>query len=148
MYKCVECGHIFEEGEEKRWDEYQGECFGFPYYEQMDGCPVCKGNFEKTVRCKLCNSEHLADELWSGVCEGCIEERKNDLSVCKEIGDGDLREIKINGLLASFFEQGEIEQILFDFIRIKCPDADFSKYIDEDKSWFAERLVKIESKNK
>lgn len=45
MFVCVECGLEFDEPIE--WKEYRGECFGFPAYEPMCGCPRCKGNFEE-----------------------------------------------------------------------------------------------------
>lgn len=39
MYKCNDCGHIFEELE--TWNEARGEFWGVMAYEQMTGCPRC-----------------------------------------------------------------------------------------------------------
>lgn len=43
MYECLNCGHIFDEPGWYR--EYRGECFGFPAWEPMAGCPICHGAF-------------------------------------------------------------------------------------------------------
>lgn len=40
MYRCEECGAIFETAES--WKEYRGECFGYPAYETVSGCPCCR----------------------------------------------------------------------------------------------------------
>ena len=43
MYECMGCGRLFDEPGEYR--EYRGECFGFPAYEAMAGCPFCGGGY-------------------------------------------------------------------------------------------------------
>ena len=40
-WRCLECGKEFDEL--KHWKEYHGECFGYPAYEDMAGCPYCYG---------------------------------------------------------------------------------------------------------
>ena len=52
VYKCRECGHLFEEGEEAIW--YDGHGFDFPPYEKNIGCPVCKGGFVRVKPCRIC----------------------------------------------------------------------------------------------
>ena len=47
MFKCTECGEVFTEDEIKTWSESRGECWGQPAYEEMEGCPACKGSFEE-----------------------------------------------------------------------------------------------------
>jgi predicted nucleic acid-binding Zn-ribbon protein len=47
MYKCADCGHIFEEGEQAIWYEDRGEFWGVPCRERMTGCPVCHGAYEE-----------------------------------------------------------------------------------------------------
>ena len=42
MYKCNDCGFMFDEKAE--WEEDRGECFGFPAKERMTGCPNCYGS--------------------------------------------------------------------------------------------------------
>jgi len=46
MFKCNDCGLIFEEP--KRWQEDRGEFWGQPAYETMYGCPHCySGDYEE-----------------------------------------------------------------------------------------------------
>ena len=78
IFKCVECGHIFEEGEEAEWYEDQGEFWGFPCREKMIGCPKCKGVFEEVQNCKKCGELHFEDELADGLCEACQEKENSD----------------------------------------------------------------------
>lgn len=139
FYKCLECGHIFEEGEEAVWYDTHG--LERPPYEKMSGCPICKGAYEETVQCAVCGSEHLEDELNGGVCDECIDEYRKDFNSCYELSFGEKTEIKINSLLASLFDVSDIEQILKEYIREKYPDVDCSQFIDEDKSWFGERIA-------
>ena len=42
-YRCVECGKEFDEPE--HWKEDRGPCFGYPAYEDMWGCPYCRGEY-------------------------------------------------------------------------------------------------------
>lgn len=71
-YKCLECGHIFEEGEQITWAESHGFVDGPS--QHMSGCPICCGAYEETVHCSVCLGEHLEDELFSGICEECLRE--------------------------------------------------------------------------
>lgn len=74
-YKCLECGHIFEEGEQRKFAEDRGECFGAPCVETFYGCPLCAGGYQETKACKSCGIEHLSYELDAdGFCEECAEE--------------------------------------------------------------------------
>ena len=70
-YKCLECGHIFEDGEEAVWDDPRGEYWGQPCFETMSGCPLCRGDYEETKQCTSCQGEFLEDELEDGLCEHC-----------------------------------------------------------------------------
>ena len=47
MYKCTECGNLFEEGEQAAWEETHG--LDSPPYEKFSGCPVCKGGYEESI---------------------------------------------------------------------------------------------------
>ena len=85
MYKCTECGHIFEYGEEKKRMESRGEFGGSPCFEEMIGCPLCGGEYEETIPCKICGSEHLEEELNGGVCDSCIDEYRKDFDFCYNI---------------------------------------------------------------
>lgn len=69
MYKCENCGHLFEEGKQARWTEEHGEKF--------DGCPLCRGGYEEVHQCKKCGDWHTEDELYEGWCEKCLRETIN-----------------------------------------------------------------------
>ena len=141
MLKCLECGHVFSEYDLNTWEESRGEHFGIPCYEKMSGCPICEGDYEETVQCAVCGSEHLEDELFGGVCSECIDEYRKDFNACYEISIGETKEIKINALLASLFDVSDIEQILKEYIREKWKDVDCSQFIDEDIQWFGEKIA-------
>ena len=77
MYKCCECGHLFEEGEQAVWHENQGECHGITAMEQFSGCPLCHDDYNEVYQCNECGDWHYADELYSGWCEKCLRETIN-----------------------------------------------------------------------
>lgn len=64
MYKCLECGNIFEDGEQAEWREDYGEKFS--------GCPICKGDFVEARNCKWCGDVFTEEELYDGLCEKCL----------------------------------------------------------------------------
>lgn len=74
MYKCVECGHLFEDGEQSSWKEAHGESF--------TGCPLCKGSYEEINPCKICGSYlHDFDEDFCNDCKKDVQSRfKNIIS--------------------------------------------------------------------
>ena len=72
MYKCCECGHLFEDGEQAVWEEKHGFIDG--PFEKWSGCPLCHGDYEEVHQCKECEDWHTEDELYSGWCEKCLRE--------------------------------------------------------------------------
>lgn len=141
IYKCLNCGCVFEDGEEGRIVETY-EYFGQMCSETTYVCPECKGDFEEAISCEVCGIECTEDELNGGVCEKCINEYRKDFQACYEISKGEKQEVEINGLLATLFDENEIEMILKEHIKDKCPDIDCSEFIDSDISWFGEQLAK------
>lgn len=141
-FKCLDCGHIFEEGEQARWEEHHPYGMGY-VAEEFSGCPICNGDFEETKQCKICGGEFLEDELNGGcVCDDCVEEYKRDLETCYAIAETtEKQEIKINALLASLFDVDEIETILYQQLESVKDNIDCSAFINEDKDWFAEKLA-------
>ena len=141
-FKCLSCGHIFEDGEQARWKEHRPYGMGTAS-EEFSGCPICKGEYEETKQCKICGGEFLEEELNGGcVCDECIEECKRDLEVCYKIAETATKEeIKINPLLASLFDVDEIESILYQQLESVKDNIDCSIFINEDKDWFAEKLA-------
>lgn len=75
VYKCLECGHIFEDVEAYDWVEPSGERF--------TGCPVCFCAYGEAYQCNRCRSYHLPDELYEGMCLECLKE----LSTPQNIAD-------------------------------------------------------------
>ena len=147
MYKCLDCGHIFEEGEQARWSESRGEYWGAPCSEEMSGCPLCKGDYEETVCCSVCNGNFLEEELNGGICESCVDEIKSQYRYnpqkCYELSKGETEKIKINCFLACMFTEKQIEEILL--LNIRKASAlmpiDCSAFMDADKSWFEDKIV-------
>lgn len=72
-YKCCDCGHIFDDGEQRAVKEYHPEVDG-TCYEEFFVCPVCGGGYEETIHCGICGGEFTKDELYCGVCEDCLSE--------------------------------------------------------------------------
>ena len=77
MYRCCECGNLFEEGEQAVWYENQGECHGVTAMERFSGCPICHEDYEEVHQCKECGECHSDDELYEGWCEKCLRESIN-----------------------------------------------------------------------
>ena len=145
-FKCLDCGHIFEEGEQSRWEEHHPYGMGY-VAEEFSGCPICNGDFEETKQCEICGGEFLEDELNGGcVCDECIEEYSKDFDTCYKISANEKEEIKINALLASLFDVDEIEAILYQQLESVKDNIDCSAFINEDKDWFADKLAEEVSK--
>ena len=77
MYRCKNCGNLFEEGEQAVWYENQGECHGVTAMERFSGCPICHEDYEEVHQCKECGDWHSEDELYDGWCEKCLRETIN-----------------------------------------------------------------------
>lgn len=54
MFKCEECGHLFEEGEQEIIIERHG--FDYGDGEVFSYCPRCGGTYEEVKACKICGS--------------------------------------------------------------------------------------------
>lgn len=134
-FKCYECGHVFEIGEEKTWVENYGE--------HMSGCPMCGGSYEETVQCSICGSEHLEDELDGGVCEECIDTYRYDVNMCFRLGEKAKEDVEINSFFASMYSAGEIEELIWrDMMNTqKIKAVDCTPFIEADSTWFAEQLA-------
>lgn len=71
--KCLECGCVFEDGEQAVWEERHG--LDNPPYEKFSGCPICCGDYVETKPCANCENEYTEDELYEGWCEECLREQ-------------------------------------------------------------------------
>lgn len=144
MYKCLECGHIFEDGEQATWQESRGEFWGQPVSETMNGCPKCHGDYEETKPCVECGSEQLEEDLYGGMCKECLEPYVNDFDTCLRLGYVDRESVEINSFILSLLKVSEIEDILIRELKEsnKIMPSDCSAFAYDDLEWFAENLRK------
>jgi DNA-directed RNA polymerase subunit RPC12/RpoP len=112
-YICLDCGNIFEEGEQITFQENMGEHFGVSCSKKISGCPLCGGEYEESTPCVFCGSEHLEEDLNGGLCDECIDKYKNDIEMCFKIGQNDDDKVELNCFLASVFDKEDIEKVLF-----------------------------------
>lgn len=142
MYKCLECGHIFEEGEQARWDEYRGECHGRVCHEEERGCPLCKGEYAPMIACKICDAYHLEEEMVCDVCEECIDKYKKNFEICNKISSEITAQVELKAIYTYLFTSAEIEAILYNHIKSNCTQIDCEEFAENDISWFAQELIK------
>lgn len=71
MYRCMDCGHLFEEGEEKYHKEYYS-AWGEDFSTEEKCCPVCGGTYEEMYLCPICNERYVPEGEY--VCEDCLKE--------------------------------------------------------------------------
>jgi hypothetical protein len=67
MYKCSNCGEIFEEPNAIKED------WGETFYV----CPHCNGDYEEAKQCQECDEWNTEDEIYDGWCEKCLRETIN-----------------------------------------------------------------------
>ena len=87
MYKCVECGNLFEDGEQAFWKEAHGESF--------TGCPLCKGNYEEIKPCKICGTYlHDFDEDYCEHCKKDVQRRFKDI-ISQEFDEEEIKLLNV-----------------------------------------------------
>ena len=101
-YKCLECGHIFEDGEQFWWEEAHG--FADGRREKFSGCPVCKGAYEKTSPCKRCMTERTEEEIYGGMCINCLRDSVSVESAMEYLRD---RKLIVNFVFYMVFKVDE-----------------------------------------
>lgn len=84
IYKCFECGLLFESGEEKRIIEDHGE--------EYLACPCCGGAYEATVQCKSCEGNFFEDDLYNGWCIECLGRKMTFNNMRQYLQDSALEE--------------------------------------------------------
>ena len=140
MYECHRCGKHFEE------PDIITETHGLdsPPYEKVAVCPYCHGWFEEMYQCKVCGQFFTDDELTMSVCDECIYEHEINAELCHKFGEEAEESIKINGFIASVFSEEQINEILWNRIKEinRIVNVSCYAFIDRDKSWFAEQLIK------
>ena len=78
MYKCCDCGYIFEEP--KTYHENRTPSCGFEpsFIETLSGCPKCESAYERVFECAYCGKYFKEYELdYNGkdyICDDCYYE--------------------------------------------------------------------------
>lgn len=137
MFKCEECGMVFDEP--NIYKEKHG--LDAPPYEIFSECPFCGGHFVEAEKCELCGEWNVPRELTMGVCDECIYGYKL-YKRCKNVFDGETAEVKIDYLASVLLDERTINDILKRYLAERLNHADCTEAIEADKSWFAEMLVK------
>ena len=92
MYKCCECGEIFENPARSPMEEDTGyveqscPCCGSDDYEEVYACPVC-GEYTSEYRgtlCKQCHEELIAEPLRKTI-RALVEAGMDEYSAMDEI---------------------------------------------------------------
>ena len=150
-FKCVSCGHIFEDGEQAEWEEKHG--LDTPPYENFSGCPLCRGEYEETVKCKCCGADFLEEELTSGFCDDCVGELKEQYRYnpqkCYELSKDETAKVEINYFLSCMFTEKQIEEILLFNVRRASAlmPIDCSAFLEADRSWLEDKIIEEVKKN-
>ena len=106
MFKCNECGAVF--------DEPLIQSDNVPYGEgtvprEFASCPHCHGSFEPAYPCKDCGEYFTKDELHSFYCTECVKENWDKPDDLFEFGEGFENKSGINQFALEMF--GGIEGI-------------------------------------
>lgn len=154
MFKCCECGHLFEDGEQAIWYENQGECHGRIAMEKFCGCPMCKGDYEEVHQCKECDEWHTKDELCGGYCFDCLKEKcTREVAIDYIVDTTDYLE---HFSFTVFFKidppketSWELRETLKEIVKEQATEKELKDYIFEDictvddfADWLNEREVK------
>ena len=147
-FRCLDCGHIFDESEIKSYFQNHAGFGDAPALEQLYCCPVCDGDFEELAKCEVCGEDFSKDELsYYGVCECCKEDIKSKYKyrpdLCYKIVENEKSAVQINKFLAEMFTQEEIEQVLFkELVCSSYSPVNCESFINADDDWFVEKIVK------
>ena len=115
---CLDCGTVFNADEVERVQDYRGECWGQPAYEEELICPHCKSSdIEDAEECEICDSWCSAEELYDngGICTACLEMYSTDkecFEACER--NKETESVELNSYLAYMFSESEIEDILLE----------------------------------
>ena len=82
MYKCLECGEVFEDPKKYCDDLTPGGAFeGGSFLNYYSACPYCAGNYEEVEECFQCGElticEYIDGKLLCDNCAKKIEENED-----------------------------------------------------------------------
>ena len=83
MYKCYDCGYVFEEPKQYSEDKTPGGAFeGGSFIDHYTGCPSCGGAYDEAAECEWCGEwsyRSLMEYTDEGLlCNLCLEEKEID----------------------------------------------------------------------
>lgn len=128
---CLDCGNVFNADEVERVQDYRGECWGRPAYEEELICPHCKSSdIEDAEECEICDSWCSAEELYDngGICTACLETYSTDkecFEACER--NKDTESVELNSYLAYMFSESEIEDILLEELAKSANSTNIAK---------------------
>jgi hypothetical protein len=69
MYKCLNCGAVFDYPDYE--DDFTSEYFGRPVTHHISVCPECRSDeLDTAERCQLCGEYHSGE---SDYCADCVD---------------------------------------------------------------------------
>lgn len=148
MYICNNCGKQVDDL--PTYKEARATTMMQTFYEEMldDECE-CGGTFEEGYprQCEICGYDLSANEYC--VCDVCLAEEYTVHNALK-IGDLNREKIDINGFVAWHLSADQINHILEKWVTENVVNStyDVIKFLDEDKSYFADFIVEQRSKEK
>ena len=106
-------------------------------------CRKCDEHLTEAKQCEVCGEWYSPEDLEAGVCESCIDECRENIDRCFEVGAEEKCDVKINSFLYVYFDNHDIEAILLDYLKKTESTEACDMFINSDKFGFAEKLKKI-----
>jgi hypothetical protein len=118
MYKCLDCGQLFETPKEYIEEE-----------KIYEGCPdrECRGAYLKAFKCSYCEDYKLYDEIYGDMCIECAEKEYTDRLGLKYL----------DSHKESYLDFYGVEQVDRDLKAnlIEVLEKDYQSKIDMDTDW-------------
>lgn len=135
MLICLDCGYVFPESELDSYTEVHGEV--------LSCCPSCgKDNIAEAEKCPACGEYFSEYDMVGETCNSCIESKRYDPEFCYNASIGENEKVEINVFLATVLNAGDINQILWEYVKKNMPDIDCMPFIEWDKHWFSQFVAK------
>ena len=139
MFKCIHCGHEFEDIDARNYDSASGT------WEEY--CPNCGSeDFKEAEKCEECGEWRIADKVVNGMCEDCLKKAAT-VPNAFAYGNRDKHGVELNGFIAWAFTADEIESVLLnELMKSKDLAAKYAKDYCMDDSWMFAEYLKEEDK--
>jgi len=146
MNICKKCGRVLQDSDLVLHKDYEdGVC-----YDSTVCCPCGSEDLVEAERCEECGEYFPADELYDGICKGCLKQEMTVDNALKCGEEGGARQtISVNGFLASCFSEDEINRILEEKLQ-NLIDSSYASamgiidkaecWCEEDETYFADWL--------